>query len=146
MRSEEALKIISEAIKAGTYTNLSGTDLSYANLSYTNLSYTNLSYTNLSYANLSGIIVNWQSHALISELLLREAGDDIRKMSLAGTVRVCTNKCWDFWGLYDHPEKLWALEVLRRLVKSGDNAPKILQAGEYEMWQLQNKKPKRISY
>ena len=79
------------------YANLRHANLSHAYLRYANLRYANLEGADLECANLEGALINWQSHQLISEVLLRAAGDDMARRALAGLVRVSGDKCWDFW-------------------------------------------------
>jgi hypothetical protein len=109
------------------YADLRSANLSSANLRSANLRYADLSYANLRYANLSGSTINWNSHALISELLLREAGKDVKKRKLAGLVLVSPDWCWgEFLALRD-PLRGWALKTLAAWVQDGDNAPDALR-------------------
>ena len=97
-----------------------------ANLSGANLSWADLSGANLSGANLSGAKINWNSHQLISEILLRAAGDCPKKRMIAGLVRISTDWCWDKITKIKHPEKKWAVNELKKWVKGRDSAPEIL--------------------
>ena len=80
----------------------------------------------LSGANLSDVTMAWASHALISEILWRAADTEARQM-LAAFVGRQTGWCWDKWETFAHPEKEWALSVLRPLVKDGGGAPEMLR-------------------
>jgi len=118
--------------------NLSGANLSGANLSGANLSGANLrcAYLSGAYligadlrcANLSGAKINWQSHALIGEILRRAAGDDVDRRCLAGGITSSTDWCWEKMLSTDHPQKQWAINVLLPWIQDGDNAPKQLRA------------------
>ena len=92
-----------------------------------NLVGANLRWVNLFEANLTGVTMNWQSHQLISEILIRAAGDDLDRSSLAGLIRIRTDWCWDVWTKLDHPARDWAIKELSKWVKDDDGAPEILQ-------------------
>lgn len=130
-----------------TGANLTGADLSRADLRGANLTNADLTgadlrYADLRNADLKNITVNWQSHQLISEILLRAAGQDPLRRALAGLIRVSTDWCWRVWlGTGDPclPEdhshnaaavvlatvstRTWALEELARWRKPGDGCP-----------------------
>lgn len=114
-----------------THALLVCSNLRYANLRNTNLSYANLDYTHLVYAILDGAMLNWNSHALISEILWRVSGDNQNRGTLATFIARKTDWCWDDWLAFEHPEKEWALEELRKWVKEGDNAPEVLNVHKY---------------
>ena len=114
--------------------NLRGADLSGADLSGANLRGANLFGADLRDADLSGATINWQSHDLISELLLRAAGDDIARRKVAGLILVSRDWCWGKFlaiesGQIESGQHEWALSVLRQYVKDGDDAPEILKGG-----------------
>lgn|SRR5574341_1200924 len=82
---------------------------------------------------LSGATINWQSHALISALLLREAGTDhtdadtVQRRAFAGLIAVSTDWCWDVWLTMRAPyPRVTAWDVLAPYVRDGDDAPKVL--------------------
>ena len=105
--------------------NLCGADLCGANLHGANLRgaklrSANLSGANLCGADLCGAKLNWQSHALLSHLLKREAGNDLDRRSAAGIIAVSTDWCWDHFLSMDHPAKEWALETLAGYIVDGD--------------------------
>jgi uncharacterized protein YjbI with pentapeptide repeats len=75
--------------------NLSCSDLSCSDLSCSDLSGSDLSGSDLSGSDLSGSNLNWQSHDLIAEILLRSAGDDYEKRSIAGLILISRDWCWD---------------------------------------------------
>jgi uncharacterized protein YjbI with pentapeptide repeats len=91
----------------------------------------------LSDADLSGAVlrdavlrdaeINWQSHHLLSEILMRAAGDDIEKNMVAGLVRLRTDWCWEKWVKIEHSQRDWALAELAKWVKDGDGAPAIMR-------------------
>ena len=108
--------------------NLSGAYLSDANLRGAdlrdaNLRGANLSGAYLSDANLRGAKINWQSHALLGEILRRAAGDDVQRRCLAGGILISTDWCWPKMLSIDHPDKAWALAELSKWVQDGDDAP-----------------------
>lgn len=97
------------------YVNLEGADLRDANLEGANLRYTNL----------EDIIINWNSHDLIAEILRQEAKEDLNKRSLAGLILVSRDLCWkDFLGM-EHPEKEWSLETLKKYETDDNKMPAI---------------------
>ena len=87
----------------------------------------NLSGANLYCVDLSGAKINWNSHALIGELLRRDAGEDANRRCLAGGITISTDWCWKKMLSIDHPEKEWAIRTLIPWIKEGDNAPSILR-------------------
>ena len=103
--------------------DLSGANLSVANLRDANLRGANLSGAYLSDANLRGAKINWQSHALLGEILRRAAGDDVQRRCLAGGILISTDWCWPKMLSIDHPDKAWALAELSKWVQDGDDAP-----------------------
>lgn len=109
------------------YANLGNANLADANLKYANLKFTILVAANLRNANLKGIRVNWNSHSLVSEILWQASGGNQNREMLAALIGKKSDWCWDDWLVFDHPEKEWALEELRKWVKEGDDAPSILK-------------------
>ena len=110
------------------YANLGGADLGYANLRYANLRYANLRYADLRYADLGGSVLNWQSHALLSEILLRAAGDSVERRMLSGLIAVSTDWCWNRFLSLEHPERAWAIAELAKWVRPDDEAPEVIRA------------------
>ena len=107
--------------------DLSGADLRRADLSGADLSGANLSRADLSRADLSRATINWNSHALIAELLRQSAVDDIEKRKIAGLIAISTDWCWSKWLKLRHePNFDWAIDALATFVKEGDEAPEIL--------------------
>ena len=94
--------------------NLFRADLRSAILSSANLSVVNLFRADLYDANLSRAKLNWQSHNLLGEILRRAAEGNMERRALAGLVVISTDKCHDFWMGFAHPEKEWAVSVLRQ--------------------------------
>ena len=102
--------------------NLSGAYLSGAYLSRANLSGANLSGADLSRANLIGACLNWQSHALLSEILWRSA-DTMSRERLAAWIGRKLNWCWKEFLAAADPDKDWAMGELAKWVREGDGAP-----------------------
>ena len=100
-----------------------------ANLYGANLYRANLDGANLYGANLDGAKLNWQSHALIAEILRRNAGDDVKKRMVAGMILISRDWCWDdFLSLkIDRSLRKWALTTLAQHVREDDRAPEVLQ-------------------
>ena len=63
--------------------NLTRANLTRANLYEANLSGANLAEANLYEADLSGAKINWQSHALLSEILFRAADGNFEREQAA---------------------------------------------------------------
>ena len=109
--------------------DLSGADLSNAelysaDLSSANLRSADLRSANLYGANLSGAVLDWNSHQLLSEILLRAAGEDAGRRSFAGLVRISTDWCWHrYLRMTDNPALEWALDELAKWVQPDDHAP-----------------------
>ena len=106
--------------------DLCGANLHGANLRGADLCNADLSGANLCGADLCGAKLNWQSHALLSHLLKREAGNDLDRRSAAGIIAVSTDWCWDHFLSMDHPAKEWALETLAGYIVDGDRHPTAL--------------------
>ena len=106
----------------------SGADLQSADLRYANLRYADLRYANLQSANLQGAVVNWQSHALLAQILLNHAGDDVAKRMVAGLIAVSLDWCWDKFLTIEHPSREWTLKALATAITPNDNHPTILDA------------------
>jgi uncharacterized protein YjbI with pentapeptide repeats len=120
--------------------NLRGADLRGADLREADLREANLGGADLGGADLGGAalrgadlreaIINWMSHTLVSELLMRVAGDSIELRMVAGLIAVSTDWCWEKFLSVETPHRDWALAELRKWVRDGDNAPEILR-GNY---------------
>ena len=84
----------------------------------------NLRSADLRGADLSDIIFNYQSHALISEVLYRAKTNHEQGMFAAYVGRE-TGMCWEDWlkEFADDPRLEWALRELAKWHKDGDNAP-----------------------
>lgn len=107
-------------------TNFESANLKRANLRYANLTHSYLEGATLRDAFLEGIIVNWNSHCLISEILWRASGDNLNRQILAALIGRKLDWCWSDWLALDLLEKEWAITELRKWVKEGDDAPEIL--------------------
>ena len=78
-------------------------------------------------ASLKGITLNWQSHDLLSEILLRKAGQSMEYRSMAGVIKVSPDWCWGhFDKVFSEDQKVWAKSVLSPLIKDGDDVPEEL--------------------
>ena len=106
--------------------NLERANLEGADLEGANLERANLYGARLYGAKLENITVPWTSHALISEILYREAGDNIERQKFSVWVGRKIEWCWSEWQEYDGPERKWAILTLRKWMKDGDDAPEIL--------------------
>ena len=111
-----------------------GETLSRADLSGAYLSGADLRGAYLSGAYLRGeyegktVQMNWESHDLISFLLMLDAGKDMEKRKVAGLILVSRDMCWDDFAKLNDPLAPWVIDTLAKWVTGGDNAPKILQA------------------
>jgi len=108
--------------------NLSGANLRGANLSGANLSGANLRGADLGDTYLGGAKINWQSHALISEILRRAAGDDVQKRMVAGLIAVSFDWCWNKFLTIDTDLREWALTKLATWIQPDDYHPSELDA------------------
>ncbi len=78
-------------------------------------------------AYLRGAKVDWNSHDLIAEILLRAAGPDVEKRKVAGLILVSRDWCWSsFHRLESDPLFPWAVSALAAFVQPGDAAPSFL--------------------
>jgi hypothetical protein len=138
--ADTMLATLQQAVNEGA--NLYGADLSGADLSDAYLRGANLygaylrgaylrgadlSGADLSGADLSGAKVNWQSHAIISEILRQAAGDDVQKRMVAGLILISTDWCWDKFLSIESDLRDWSITTLQEYVQDGDNAPEILR-------------------
>ncbi len=128
--------------------SLNGADLSLANLSLANLDAASLvgssligadlsgadlrgalfNRANLSRANLSGAYLSWSSHDLMSEILLRAAGNDIEKLMIAGLVLVSRTWCWYDFLAVTTIDGDWATQELAKWIQDGDGHPECLDS------------------
>jgi len=113
--ADTMLAALQQAVKSGA--DLCGADLCGADLRG----------ANLDGANLDGAKINWQSHDLIAEILLRAAGHDVQKRMVAGLILVSPDWCWDKFLSIESDLRDWAITTLREYVQDGDNAPEILR-------------------
>lgn len=125
---------LDRAYLAGAYldrASLAGAYLDRAYLDRAYLAGANLAGARLAGARLAGATLSWSSHALLSEILWCAADTEPRQM-LAAYVGRRTDWCWDDWRTWDHPERDWAIGVLREWVRDGDDAPGWLRGEEDE--------------
>ena len=118
----EAHKLWVQGKPGGTRADLGGAYLGGADLGGADLGGADLRGADLGGADLGGVRLSWRSHALISELLRREAGDDPDKRSLAGLIAISVDWCFDDWVplIATHPLAGWAIETLRPWYRAGD--------------------------
>ena len=107
--------------------NLQGVNLQGANLQDNRLQGAYLEGADLRFANLKNIIMAWNSHRLVSEILFRAAQGDYSKESFAAWVDRKVDWCWEKWKSFQHPLREWAIEELRKFIKEGDNVPEFLR-------------------
>jgi hypothetical protein len=88
--------------------NLYGADLRDADVRSADLRSANLYGANLYGANLPN-----NSHEICAELLRQAADDNIQRRMLAGLILISRDWCWKHFLSIDHPEKEWALKVLK---------------------------------
>ena len=129
--AESMLVASQQAVKGGA--NLGGANLGDANLRAADLRDAYLRGADLrdAYlrgANLGGATINWCSHDLVAEILLRAAGYDIDKRMVAGLILVSRDWGWEKFLAIDRPLKEWAITTLQPWVKEGDHAPEVLTA------------------
>lgn len=107
-----------------------------ANLRGAYLEGANLRGAYLRGAYLENITMNWQSHALLAEILRRAANQDIEKTKVAGLIYMgqFNDWCWDWYikNCSNDPLFGWVISELRKWVKDGDEAPKILRQKRLE--------------
>ena len=100
------------------YANLRGAtlrdaDLCDADLRDADLRYADLRCADLRDANLRDAKINWGSHDLIAEILRQDAKEDIEKLQIPGLIILLKDRCWDYFLKLDHPQKSWAIQVLK---------------------------------
>ena len=115
-------------VNPGVSPDLTRANLSRADLTGANLTGADLTGAYLTDAYLSGATLNWTSHDLLSEVLRRAAGDNARKLMLAGLPLVTRDKCWHNYAAMDIPVDLraWAIAILRAYIRPGDGHPALL--------------------
>src|SRR5579863_10460687 len=109
--------------------NLYNANLRYADLRNADLRYADLSYANFYNANLYNVIINWNSHDLLAEILRQNAVNDKQRM-LAGFIIMSRNLCWK--ELFSTKaailsEKKWVIEVFKKYETEGNRIPLILE-------------------
>jgi hypothetical protein len=116
-----------DTLKAAATANLK--HLRDANLRGANFRGADLCGADLRGANFRDAKLSWQSHDLLSEILRRDAGDDIAKLKIAGLILVLRDKCWDDFGEMAARDPLgeWALDALAEWVQDGGDAPQLLR-------------------
>jgi hypothetical protein len=111
-----------------TDANLGGADLRGADLTGADLTDAYLTGADLRGACLRGAKINWQSHALLSEILWRAAKGEPAREQLAAWIGRKAEWCWEHWSRLEHPHRGWAMAELAKWVKEGDGAPGLLRA------------------
>ncbi len=76
-------------------------------------------------ARLDGCTVDWNSHALLAEILRKAAGEDYGRRKFAGFVAVSYDWCWPkiLEEGKDDAALSWALDVFKSYATEGDGAP-----------------------
>jgi hypothetical protein len=93
--------------------NLYGANLYGADLRDADVRSADLRSANLYGANLYGANLPNNSHEICAELLRQAADDNIQRRMLAGLILISRDWCWKHFLSIDHPEKEWALKVLK---------------------------------
>jgi uncharacterized protein YjbI with pentapeptide repeats len=106
--------------------DLRDADLSGADLRDADLRDAYLRGADLRGADLRGAKINWNSHSLLTEILLRAAGEDIAKRMVAGLILVSRDWYWDEVLDIKHELMPWAIATLAEHVQDGDDAPAVL--------------------
>ncbi|WP_165073289.1 pentapeptide repeat-containing protein [Paludisphaera rhizosphaerae] len=106
--------------------NLDGANLYGANLVGANLVGANLVGARLDGARLVGAKVSWNSHAMLSEILRRAAGEDVEKLKVAGFIAIQRSWCWDDFLEAGDPSASWALAELAKWIQPDDDHPECL--------------------
>jgi hypothetical protein len=101
--------------------NLRGADLRYAHLRGADLRGANLRGADLWKSDIQGVIVNWESHDLLSAILWR-AAETQRQEMYAAYVWAKRAWCWEQWVAFEHPAKVWAIKTLAPYA-TDDNPP-----------------------
>ncbi|MFX0183344.1 MAG: pentapeptide repeat-containing protein [Candidatus Hodarchaeota archaeon] len=109
------------------HANLENASLRHANLRCANLRHANLENASLKSANLENASLNWDSHQLLSQIILNHAGNNIKKRMIAGLIMVSLDLCWNDFLELNIPYKSWAIQVLKTYVKESDDVPEILK-------------------
>jgi len=108
-------------------TDLYRGNLCGASLRGANLTDAHLNFATLHRADLRDASLNWDSHELISAVLMQEAGHNTAKRAVAGLIRVSYDWCWEqFLALYV-PEWEWAIEVLSKCATEKSPLPPELE-------------------
>ena len=92
-------------------TVLTGSDLSLAVLHDVSLWDTILDGARLNGADLNSVTDIKDQREVIAEILRQAAGEDVKKLSIAGLILV-TDKCWNEWETLKHPARKWAIKAL----------------------------------
>jgi hypothetical protein len=104
------------------YSYLRSADLRSADLRYSDLRSADLRSADLRYAK-----VQWNSHAMIAEILRQAAGDSVGRRKIAGLILVSPDWCWGKWlRLRNSRHFDWAFDTLAAFVQDGDGAPEAL--------------------
>ena len=88
-------------------------NLHYADLRDADLRGADLRDADLRDADLHHAKINWNSHNLIAEILRQSAREDIEKLQIPGLIILLKDRCWDYFLKLDHPQKSWAIQVLK---------------------------------
>ena len=128
-------EVVIEAVLRGSdlsgsdlsWSNLRGSDLRGSNLRGSDLSGSDLSWSDLRGSDLSWSNLSWSDHTLLSEILWRNAGEDLQRQMLAAWVGRKTGWCWSQFIAHPHPKREWALDTLADWVRDGDDSPQVIR-------------------
>jgi uncharacterized protein YjbI with pentapeptide repeats len=103
---------------------LRGAYLRGADLTGADLRGADLTGAYLTGADLTGAKINWNSHQMLAEILLRAADEDVERRKIAGLILVSLDWCWEkFTSVLSKSERAWVASVLVGYVVDGDDAP-----------------------
>ena len=106
------------------YTRFTGADLRFANFKGADIRYAGFNGADLRDAEFLGANLNWQSHDLLAAILRKHA-TTFDRLCVAGYIKLMTGHCWDHFLSLKHPEKAWALGVLKQYALLDPAAPDI---------------------
>lgn len=95
------------------------TSFKNSNLTNSNFTKSNMMFNNLYNAILDNINMNWHSHELIYQILIKNA-TTIEQEQFAALISRKLEWCWDEWETMNHQCWPWLLNTLKPLVKDDD--------------------------
>ena len=100
---------------------LTGAVLTGADLTDADLTDADLTGAVLRGADLTGADLSWDSHDILSEILLRASGEDVEKRKIAGLVLISRDWCWKDFMKIETPLRDWALTELAGWVNGDED-------------------------